>query len=156
MDGKSIKKVLLNPTQKHSNYAFSLQTSRGIHSGPDYFGIRSVTDGRYRYIMNLTPEAEFRNAMTRNVLFRHWLELAKTDPKAKQITDAYRFRPAFELFDVWEDPYHMNNLVNDPVYATKVKELDKAWKKWMKQCGDEGQPTEMEALEHMPRNVEED
>ena len=32
-----------------------MQTSRGIYSGPEYYGIRSVSDGRYRYIVNLTP-----------------------------------------------------------------------------------------------------
>ena len=156
MDGKSFKRVLLNPVTKHSKYAFSLQTTRGIHYGSDYYGIRSVTDGTYRYILNLTPEMEFKNAATNNFLFKEWLDIAKTDENARKITDAYRFRPATELYNIVEDPYNQHNLAGNPVYAKKVKELDKALRKWMKACGDKGQKTEMEALDHMPRYIEED
>ena len=61
MDGESFKPVLTGKKKEHKKYSFSLQTTRGINAGSPYYGIRSVYDGRYRYIVNLTPEATFQN-----------------------------------------------------------------------------------------------
>ena len=147
VDGESFKSVLTGKKKEHKKYFFSLQTSRGINKGPEFYGIRSVYDGRYRYIVNLTPEAIFRNAMTASSLFKEWEQLAETDAHAKTITSKYQYRPAVELYDVRNDPFCMNDLAGDAKYSSIVTtEL----KKWMKACGDEGQATEMRAFEHMP------
>ncbi|HOI49412.1 MAG TPA: sulfatase, partial [Prolixibacteraceae bacterium] len=55
LDGFSLKEVLTGGKATRKKYSFALQTTRGIISGSEYFGIRSVTDGRYRLIVNLTP-----------------------------------------------------------------------------------------------------
>ncbi len=55
-----------------------------------------------------------------------------------------------ELYDVKNDPYCMKNLAEDAKQASTISRLDKELKRWMKDCGDEGQPTEMRAFEHMP------
>lgn len=156
MDGKSFLPTLLNPELSHGNYAFSLQTSRGIFDGPEHYGIRSVTDGKYRYIINLTPETAFDCAMTKGALFQKWTEAARTDEKAKNLVSSYRFRPAIEFYDVDTDPYCMTNLAQKPGYQKLVKRFDKELRKWMAYCGDKGQATEMEAFEHMPRMEEEE
>lgn len=151
LDGKSFEPVLIGKRNEHKNYSFSLQTTRGINAGSPYYGIRSVYDGRYRYIINLTPEATFRNVLTESPLFKKWKEMANTDRHAKSMTTKYQHRPAIELYDVKKDPYCMTNLMeNGKDYSAIINRLDKELKQWMKECGDEGQVTEMRAFEHMP------
>ena len=149
VDGKSFKNVLLGKTGKHKKYTFSMQTTRGIIKGSKYYGIRSVSDGRFRYIVNLTPEAVFQNTEVFTPLFKLWQGKGKTDKHAKEMTYKYQHRPAIELYDVYNDPYCMNNLAENKEYSEKIQELDKELKKWMSYCGDKGQETEMEALEHL-------
>lgn len=150
VDGESFKPVLTGKKKEHKKYSFSLQTSRGIIKGPEYYGIRSVYDSRYRYIVNLTPEATFLNMMTATPLFKEWKRLAETDAHAKAMTTNYQHRSAIELYDVQNDPYCMNNLAENAKYSKTITRLDIELKKWMKACGDEGQATEMRAFEHMP------
>lgn len=151
VDGESFKQVLTGKKKDHKKYSFSLQTSRGIHAGPPYYGIRSVYDGRYRYIVNLTPEATFCNVFTKAPLFKEWKRVGETDAHAKAITNRYQHRPAIELYDVKNDPYCMTNLAEGEEECTAIiNRLDNELKRWMKDCGDEGQATEMRAFEHMP------
>lgn len=149
VDGKSFKNVLLGKSASHKKYTFSMQTTRGIIRGAKYYGIRSVSDGRYRYIVNLTPEVSFQNTEVFTPLFKLWEQKGATDSHAKAMTNKYRNRPAIELYDVKNDPYCMKNLAQDKAYGKKVSELDKELKKWMEYCGDKGQETEMKALEHL-------
>ena len=87
VDGESFKPVLTGKKKAHKKYSFSLQTTRGINAGSPYYGIRSVYDGRYRYIVNLTPEATFQNVETKSPLFKEWKSLAETDSHAKSDDD---------------------------------------------------------------------
>lgn len=152
VDGKSFKPVLTGKKKDHKQYTYSMQTTRGIFHGSDYYGIRSVADKEYRYIVNLTPEMEFRNAMTHLPIYDKWRQKVANVPKMKPIFDKYQHRPAIELYNTKEDPYCLNNLADDPKYASVIKRMDGKLKAWMKSCGDEGQPTEMRALEHQARN----
>ncbi len=156
VDGKSFVSVLTGKKIEHKLYTYSLQTSRGIGNGGEYYGIRSVADKKYRYIINLTPEAEFQNYTTHSPLFKKWLELAKTDTLAQQLTYRYQHRPAIELFDLEKDPYCLYNIASNPENKTVVTRMDKALKDWMAYCGDKGQATEMEALEHMNKSRKEE
>ena len=152
LDGKSMLPVLTGKAKEHKQYTFSLQTTRGIYSGSDYYGIRSVADKRYRYIVNLTPEATFKNTEIANPLFRKWLELAKTDDKAKNITENFQHRPAIELYDMEKDQYCQKNIATYSENKPIIERMDKVLKEWMAACGDEGQATEMKALEHQFKN----
>lgn len=151
VDGESFKPVLAGKKKEHKKYTYSLQTTRGIFHGSDYYGIRSVADKEYRYIVNLTPEAEFKNAMTHLPIYAKWEQYVANDPQMKAIFDKYQHRPGIELYNVQKDPYCIKNLAGDPNYAPVVKKMDSALKAWMKSCGDEGQPTEMKALEHLAK-----
>jgi uncharacterized sulfatase len=149
LDGKSLVPVLKGRKKSHKRYTFSQHTSRGIYSGPEYYGTRSVADSRWRYIVNFTPEVAFQNTETNGKLFKQWEQLAaQGDSHAAAMTRNYRWRPARELYDTSVDPYCMNNLADDPAHAKHVARLDRELRRWMEQCGDRGQATEMEALEH--------
>ena len=153
IDGKSIVPVITGKVKEHKQYTFSIQTTRGIISGSEFYGIRSVADKKYRYILNLTPEETFKNVVTESPLFKKWQELALSDTLANWITDRYQHRPAIELYDLERDKYCMNNIANEHDYKAIVHRMDKVLNEWMTLCGDKGQATEMEALKHMPGNI---
>ena len=148
IDGKSIVPVITGKAKEHKQYTFSLQTTRGIYSGSDHYGIRSVADKKYRYIVNLTPEATFQNTESKGPLFKKWIERAKTDANANWITNKYQHRPAVELYDLENDKYCMKNIADKPENKSIVERMDKVLREWMVSCGDKGQETEMEALKH--------
>ncbi len=146
LDGKSFLPVLLGKKDKHKKYTFSQHTTRGIINGSEHYGTRSVADGKYRYIWNLTPEATFKNARTNTKLFKHWQEI--DTEHARRMVEKYQHRPEIEFYDVENDPYCMHNLAEQPEYRKIMKRMRKALEKWMKECGDLGQETEMKAFEH--------
>ena len=148
LDGKSFVKVLKGQSKEHKQYTFSLQTTRGIYSGSEYYGIRSVADKKYRYILNLTPDVAFQNTEVLAPLFRKWQKKAETDSVARGITYKFQHRPAVELYDMENDRFCMNNIAANPENKAIIERMDKALKEWMASCGDEGQGTEMKALDH--------
>lgn len=158
-DGKSFYRVLKGETNEHAQYVFGQQTSRGIYSGPQYYGIRSAKDGRYNYIRNLTPEATFQNTTTQGnkAYMNSWRREANAGNEfAEQRLYKYQHRPGEELYDMIEDPWELNNLADDPAYAAKLAELRAAMDAWMAEVGDLGQETEMKALERLWENAPKD
>ncbi|HCN77620.1 MAG TPA: sulfatase atsG [Verrucomicrobiales bacterium] len=153
LDGRSFLPVLKGEATAHKTHVFGLQTTRGINAGSDFYGIRSVRDGRYRYIRNLTPDAIFQNAATGDATFKTWRQMAAAgDVHARRLVHDYQHRPAEELYDTENDPWNRVNLIADPNFASVRDELRSQLDTWMKQQGDEGQATEMKALERMPRS----
>jgi len=116
-----------------------LHTTRGIIAGSDFYGIRSVADKKYRYIVNLTPEETFMNAETASNRFKNWVEMAKTDTLAHRLTTKYQHRPAIELYDTEKDKYCMTNIATLPENKAIIEKMDKVLKEWMASCGDKGQ-----------------
>ncbi len=154
LDGKSFVPVLTGKEKAHKQYTFSIQTTRGIYSGSEYYGIRSVADRKYRYVLNLSPEATFQNTEVLAPLFKKWQQKALTDSLARWITNKYQHRPAIELYDLEKDKYCMHDLAGNAAYKPVVERLDRALKAWMASCDDEGQATEMKALDHQFKNAD--
>lgn len=153
LDGRSFTPVLKGLETRHKTHVFGLQTTRGINSGSEHFGIRSVRSERYRYIRNFTPETIFKCAATEDPIFKTWQTLAdQGNPKAKLLVHEYQHRPAEELYDCQSDPWNRTNLISDEKLSSVRDELRAQLESWMTQQGDEGQATEMKALERMPRS----
>ncbi|HTN22303.1 MAG TPA: sulfatase [Pelobium sp.] len=150
LDGTSIVPVLTGKTQEHKKYTYGQMTTRGINAGSDYYPIRSVSNGKYRYIINLTPDVEFRNVINRSAFFKEWQEDANHNPKTKALVQKQLYRPSEELYDDEKDPYNQYNLINDAKLQTVKADLKKQLKLWMQHTGDHGIITELLALEHMP------
>lgn len=154
MDGRSFLPVLKGEATTHKTHVFGLQTTRGIHGGSDHYGIRSVRDSRYRYILNLTPEGTFQNAATSDPTFKTWQTMAASgDAHAKRLVHDYQQRSAEELYDCEADPWNRTNLIADNKLSAVRDDLRAKLDSWMKQQGDEGQATEMKAIERMPRGA---
>ena len=156
LDGKSFLQVLLGKADRHKDMTFGLMTTRGIIDGNDCYPIRSVRDEQYRLIWNLNPGESFQNACTTSREFQSMLQAAAAgDERARWVTENYRNRPEFELYDVVGDPMEMNNMAGDPKYSGVIAELKRHLDAWMKSQGDLGIETEMDALNHQTRALQE-
>ncbi len=158
LDGKSLIPVFKNPESTIKEYSFGIQTTRGIISGSDHFGIRSVVNENFRYIWNLTPRTAFlnveNNSENLSEWYTSWEKAALNDPAAMAVITKYKFRPEEELFEIKNDKWCMNNLADNPEYSEIKKKLRAELLNWMAYCGDKGQETEMEAFENMPGYIE--
>src|SRR5882724_8216098 len=92
----------------------------------EYDRVRMVRDTRYRYIYNYMPEKKYYQ----DIEFRLSIHLIKEiiqwrDEKKLDAVQAswFKTKPVEELYDVETDPYELNNLVHDPLYADKLKEM---------------------------------
>ena len=154
VEGRSFLPVLTGETDKHKEYAYSIHTSVGVNGNKAPYGVRSVVSKRYRYIRNLTPENAFSISMTNPLIegrrpknyLGEWVDRAEAgDKNAKALVDGIIHRPAEELYDIIADPYCRNNLAANPEYAGVIKELSAKVDAWMKQQGDKGAQTELDA-----------
>ena len=152
LDGRSFLPELLGGRYERKQFVFGLMTTRGINNGSDHFGIRSVRSSRYKYILNLTPGVPFRNACMKSSIFRSWeARASEGDADAREKVRRYRQRPAEELYDITADPLEWKNLAGDPKLAQVQSQLKAQLERWMQAQGDQGQKTELEALEHQAR-----
>lgn len=140
LDGRSFLKVLTGKSSTHRQYAYGIHNN--IPEGPAY-PIRSIRDGNYKLIRNLSPDSSYyikymMNPQNKKNAFTTWLKKAETDQEAKFRTDRISHRPAVEFYNIKEDPYELNNLAGKAEYQSAIKKMDKELKKWMKQQGDKG------------------
>ncbi len=148
LDGRSFLPVLKGDAIGHKEHVFALMTTRGIINGSDHFGIRSVRTVQYKYIRNLTPAVEFKNAATKSPEFLSWVAKSEGgDADAAEKVRRYRNRPAVELYDITKDPYEWDNLAENPDYASVLGEMAAELAMWMESQGDLGAETEMAAME---------
>ena len=148
LDGRSISDVLTGKTNDARDYVFAEETSRGIDRGPQAYAIRAVADKRWKYILNLNPDATFQNTETNSPLFKSWIRKGETEAFAREQAQRYQTRPAVELYDLQSDPYELKNLADQPAQKANLTRLRGALDAWMKEQGDEGIKTEMEARQH--------
>lgn len=146
-DGSSFMPVLLGKKNQHRDYAFGIQTTRGIIMGSDCYPIRSANDGRYKLILNLNHEEAFSNLVVksdRSPIWASWVKAAKAgDAKAGQLIHRYEYRPAVELYDLNNDPFEMTNIADQADMKPIIRSLRTELDAWMQQQGDEGVKTEM-------------
>ena len=92
--------------------------------------------------MGVTPEKTYAIKWYNNPgdlgVWNSWQEKAKTDDHAKSLAERISKRPAVEFYDTHKDPYELNNLAGNSVYAKQIEKLKGALSDWMAQQGDEG------------------
>ncbi|GAA5483136.1 sulfatase family protein [Haloferula sargassicola] len=130
-DGTSFAGVLRGKTDEHREFAYGMHNN--WPEGPPY-PIRSVTDGEWRYIRNLTPEKLYieKHLMGRtehNAYWPTWVFRAVENPHALELVERFVHRPAEHLYHTSEDRFEMKNLADDPacaeIKARLAKELDR-------------------------------
>lgn len=152
LDGRSFMPVLTGKASAHKTYTYGLHTTCGIIHGSPAYGIRSAATATHRYIRNLHHEEPFSNIVMggkKDLSFwNEWEANAEAgDAHAKTRVDAYRFRPAEELFDVQADPHCLTNLIDQPSLASIKADLSARLDAWMADQGDQGDATERRAKE---------
>ncbi len=145
-DGRSFAAVLRGETETHRDVAFGAHNN--IPEGPAY-PVRTVTNGDWRYIRNLTPDELYiekhlmglqGDATLNNPYWSTWIGTAWDTPDTYRLVKRYMRRPAEELYHTAADPAEMTNLADDPKHAQIKSQLSSELDRWLSEQGDPGIP----------------
>jgi len=134
----------LGPATGHREYVF---TTRDRYD-EEYDMIRSVRDGRFRYVRHYYTERPYvlhipyRNTHpAMRELLRLDAEDALDDVQQQWFADR---RPAEELYDLAADPHEVENLADDPAHADVLERFRGVLDDWRERVGDHGRAEEAE------------
>jgi N-sulfoglucosamine sulfohydrolase len=140
MDGRSFTAVLQGKTHAHRDVIFASHSQDG---GMNLSPMRCARTSRYKYILNLSPENQYRTHMDKakehdggREYWDSWETRAQSDPRAALILKRYHWRPRHELYDLLLDPFEIHNLAGDPAYADIQRDLSKQLATWREQQND--------------------
>jgi len=132
IDGKSMLKVFLGKTDKHRKYVFGCHNNKPDGSA---YPVRSVSDRKYKLIHNLLYSNVFtlECVMTWEEMkyWTSWIHQATFDDAALKAINRYMIRPEYELYDIENDPYEMNNLFGSKEYEDIIQLLQRKLNEWM-------------------------
>jgi uncharacterized sulfatase len=104
--------------------------------------MRSLRDGRWKYILNLHPEFAYTThidlpgQLGQRAYWSTWEAAAQTNAHAAAIVKRYRSRPAEELYDLAADPHEQRNLASEGRHASRLKRMRAEVEEWMRIQGD--------------------
>ncbi len=139
-DGSSFLPVLKGEKDTHREFAYFMHNN--VPEGPAY-PIRSVNNGEYHYIRNLTSDKLYieKHLMARmplNLYWPSWIFEASNNEKTLDLVNRYMKRPYEELYDIKADRFELNNLVEQDETESVKNSLSNELDKWMKEQGDPG------------------
>ncbi|MDF1739240.1 MAG: sulfatase [Verrucomicrobiales bacterium] len=151
-DGTSFAKVLTDNEAIHREFAYGIHNN--LPEGPAY-PIRSITDGKFRYIRNLSHGELYieKHLMGGGKLNNpYWATWVGDDPMANPESydkiKRYMLRPEEQLYHTLEDGYEIENIAGDAGYDEIKARLSTALDAWLKAEGDPGAPVDTkESLE---------
>ena len=152
-DGMSFLPLLkgkaLAPPRKYVFGAFT--NCRIIDNRDRIYPIRSIRDRQFSLIYNPNHSAITSNVSLSQALklvqgedagskslnlAASWVPLAKKGNRAKALVHKLHHRPQYELYDLNEDPYELENKADDPKHKKTFDRLKKALRAKLKQLGD--------------------
>jgi N-sulfoglucosamine sulfohydrolase len=143
-DGSSFLPVLLGEKEDHRSFAYGCHNN--VPEGPSY-PVRTVTDGTWRYIRNLSPDEIYiekhvmgsnGSGALNNPYWATWVWSSESQPATYNLVKRYTNRPGEELYRTSEDGYEMTNLASNPEFATIKQRLSDELDRWMEGQGDPG------------------
>lgn len=143
-DGISFSDVLQGEASEHRTYAYLMHNN--IPEGPAY-PIRSITDGEYHYIRNLTPDEMYierhlmgvqGDGLLNNPYWGTWIWDAADNQQTYDLVKRYVHRPAEQLYRLSQDRYEMTNLIDAPELTEVKLRLSSELDLWMAEQGDPG------------------
>lgn len=154
LDGVSFRAVLEGAEESNRRFAYGMHNN--LPEGPPY-PIRTVTDGEFRYIRNLTPNELYieKHLMgTRgtgglnNPYWGTWTWDTQQTPATYRLVKRYMLRPPEQMYHTAKDRYEMINLAEDTSLSQRKQALSAELDRWMKLQGDPGAAQDsMESLE---------
>lgn len=145
-DGTSFLKVLTAETDQHRDYVYG--SHNNFPEGPPY-PIRTVTDGTYRYIRNLTPNEIYiekhlmgssGDGKLNNPYWASWIWDSQKSEATYRLVRRYMSRPAEQLYNTAQDPYEMINLIDAAKENARLIRLRRELDRWMADQNDPGAP----------------
>ncbi len=151
-DGTSFAKVLTDNAATHREFAYGIHNN--LPEGPAY-PIRSITDGKFRYIRNLSHGELYiekhlmGGGKLNNPYWATWVgDDPMKNPESYDKIKRYMLRPEEQLYHTLEDGYEIENIAGDTGYDEVKTRLSTALDAWMKAEGDPGPPVDTkESLE---------
>lgn len=153
MDGTSFAPVLTSKSDHHREFAYF--SHNNLPEGPAY-PIRSVTDGEFHYIRNLSPDEIYiekhlmGGGRLNNPYWATWVgaDPMKSEHNAYELAKRYMRRPADQLYQTDADPYEMDNLATSDDHSETLAKLSTELDRWMTAEEDPGAAVDtVEALE---------
>ena len=147
-DGSSFLEVLAGKTQKHRSYVYGIHNN--IPEGPAY-PIRTVSDGKYRYIRNLLPNELYiekhlmgmrGNGQLNNPYWSTWVRETWANAHTYKLVKRYMQRPPEELYHTADDRYEMKNLAGLSGQQERLGRLRTELERWLKAQSDPGAPVD--------------
>ncbi len=152
-DGMSFLPLLKgNKLEQPRNYVFGAFTNcRIIDNRERVYPIRSVRDRQFSLIYNpnhgsITSNVSLsqalkmiqgENAGSKSLnLAASWVPRAKKDNRAKTLVHKLHHRPEYELYDLSQDPYELENKADDPSHKKTLDRLKKALHAKLAKLGD--------------------
>ena len=143
-DGTSFLSVLRGVTDTHRQYVYGVHNN--IPEGPSY-PIRTISDGTYRYIDNLSSEEIYiekhlmgmkGDGKLNKPYWATWVFNAWNDKDIYRLVKRYTSRPSEEFYHTSEDPYEQTNLIDRPELSSIREGLKQELDRWLKEQGDPG------------------
>ena len=147
-DGSSFLAVLAGRAEKHRSYVYGIHNN--IPEGPPY-PIRTVSDGKYRYIRNLLPDELYiekhlmgirGNGQLNNPYWSTWVRESWANAHTYKLVKRYMRRPPEQLYHTAEDRYEMKNLAGLPGEQERIGRLRTELDRWLKAQSDPGAPVD--------------
>ena len=154
LDGSSFLSVLRGDKDSHREFVYGIHNN--IPEGPAY-PIRTITDGTWRYIRNLTPNELYiekhlmglqGSAALNNPYWATWIWDSQSNEQTYGLVKRYMQRPAEQLYRTADDPAEMTNLAGEKTHTDVLRRLSSELDRWMESQGDPGIPQDtQEAIE---------
>ena len=132
--GQSFKSALLGEQRYSSKEVYAAHNSHEITM---YYPMRAVIEGQYKLIWNIAHQLPYPQAQD---LWSSatWQTALKSTTKQYGVRtmDAYKHRPAFELYDLKQDPDERNNLAELPEMSPTLEKLKGKLKAFQERTND--------------------
>lgn len=134
MHGKSWKAVFDATNTFRSDTLF---LSHSFHGLTQYYPMRTIVTRQYKLIWNIAHALEFPYAsdLWDSATWQAFLKSGQKQYGVRNI-EAYKNRPAFELYDLSKDPQELVNRANDPAYKAIFDRLLASVKIQQRKTGD--------------------
>ncbi|MFD0835656.1 sulfatase [Mariniflexile aquimaris] len=126
MDGKSFLPILKGQDIEINKYVYGVRTNQNILNS-EVFPSRMIRDSRYKYI---------RNFNSIEVVEKNLTNKPNVDFFIRRGATAFKNEPFEELYDLKNDPFEQNNLINKPELKEIKERLIKDLFSWMTFQGD--------------------
>ena len=132
--GRSFLQVLEKENPKGWDEIYASHT---FHEITMYYPMRVVRTRRYKLFWNIAHKLDYPFASDLWASAT-WQGVLKRGDKVygKRSIEDYIHRPKFELYDLENDPYEINNLADDPKHAQVLEELKEKLKAFQRQTKD--------------------